>query len=186
MRDLKAELRRSLRDREYADIYSESFQDMYLATQVKILREQRGLSQSELGKLIGTTQGGISRIEDSNYSSWSVKTLKKIARAFKVRLRISMEEFGTLPDQVLGMNEASLMRAAHENDLVLFPEKMSAEAASKVRSIGERKAEDEQQYSAGIDGGSGIIDYLPEDKKVLANQISMNGYVEVGAMYGNG
>jgi hypothetical protein len=78
------------------------------------------------------------------------------------------------------------MRAAHENDLVLFPEKMSAEAASKVRSIGERKAEDEQQYSAGIDGGSGIIDYLPEDKKVLANQISMNGYVEVGAMYGNG
>ena len=133
MSDLVKSLRESFRDPDYAEIYSDSFLDMYLASQIKVLREQRGLSQKEMGERIGTTQGGVSRIEDAEYSGWSVKTLKKIASALRVRLRISMEEFGTLPDQVVSMSQQSLMRAAHENDPALFPEKF--EAAHNVAPI---------------------------------------------------
>ena len=178
MSDLNKTLRHSFRDPEYADLYSESFLDMFLATQIKVLREQRGLSQSELGTLIGTTQGGVSRIEDANYSGWSVKTLKKIARALRVRLRISMEEFGTLPDQVVGMNKASLMRAAHENDAVLFPEKLSVE--SKVRDISEGRLEGKQIYAAVDDDRSQQLGSGGE----LPTQYAVNTDNRFGAMYG--
>ncbi|HZL27375.1 MAG TPA: helix-turn-helix transcriptional regulator [Acidobacteriaceae bacterium] len=132
MSDFTKSLTKSLRDEEYAETYAEVFQDTYLATQIKVIREQRGKSQAELGQLIGTTQGGISRVEDASYSGWTVKTLKKIAKALNVRLRISLEEYGSLPGDVIGMNRGSLMRAAHQNDLVIFPEKISASAANRI------------------------------------------------------
>ena len=85
-------LRQELRnDAEYADSYDESFLNGYIATQIKVIREQRGLTQGQLAGYVGTTQGGISRVENVNYSSWNVRTLRKLARAFDVRLKVSFE-----------------------------------------------------------------------------------------------
>ena len=76
--------------------YAEDFLNTYVAAQIKNLREDRELSQERLAELVGTKQSGISRLENVNYSSWKVETLRKLARALGVRLRISFEEFGTL------------------------------------------------------------------------------------------
>jgi transcriptional regulator with XRE-family HTH domain len=105
-------------DKEYRSAYAESFMNSSVAAQIKVLREQRELSQQELADLIGTKQAGISRLENVNYTSWKVETLTRLARAFDVRLRITFEEFGTLPDEVDRFGRHSLQREAFENDPV--------------------------------------------------------------------
>jgi transcriptional regulator with XRE-family HTH domain len=114
--DIEYALRKNLQDREYAEEYAKSFLDAFVATQIKVIREQRSMTQAELGSLIGTTQAGVSRYEDVNYSSWSLRTLMKIARAFDVRLRVSFEPYGTLPDEVIRFDRTRLETVDREND----------------------------------------------------------------------
>ena len=75
------ELRENFRDLEYREAYADDYLNTYVATQIQVLREQRGLSQQELAELIGSKQPGISRLENVNHTSWKTDTLKKIARA---------------------------------------------------------------------------------------------------------
>jgi transcriptional regulator with XRE-family HTH domain len=116
MSGIESALRTNLRDAEYSDSYAESFLNAYIATQIKVIREQRQMTQAALAEKIGTTQAGVSRIEDVNYSSWNIRTLTKIARAFAVRLRVSFEPFGTLPSEVANFDRKSLERVSREAD----------------------------------------------------------------------
>jgi transcriptional regulator with XRE-family HTH domain len=117
--DIEASLRKNLQDREYAEEYARAYLNSYIATQIKVIREQRKMTQAELGELIGTTQAGVSRVEDINYSSWSLRTLYKIAKAFDVRLRVSFEPYGTLPDEVVRLDRARLERVERAKDTAI-------------------------------------------------------------------
>src|SRR5664280_1094872 len=92
-------LKQDFQDEEYRHAYAEDFLNTWVATQIVALREQRKLSQAELGKLIGTKQPGVSRLENVNHSTWKTETLKRIARALGVRLKISFETFGSLMEE---------------------------------------------------------------------------------------
>src|SRR5689334_21609869 len=107
-------LREELKDSEYSEGYAESFLDSYIATQIKVLREQSDLSQQALASLLGTRQGVISRIENVNYSKWNVSTLKKLARAFHVRLKVSFETYGSLLTDVAAFSRENLQREPRE------------------------------------------------------------------------
>ena len=65
--------------------------DRYIATQIKIFREQQGMSQRELAKKVGMTQPRIAVLEDTHYSSWSINTLRRLANAFDLKLSIRFE-----------------------------------------------------------------------------------------------
>jgi len=125
MSDISDALRVELRDPEYSEGYTESFLNSYIATQIKVIREQRGMKQADLAREVGTTQTAISRIENVNYSSWSIKTLKKLARAFRIRLMVSFETYGTLPDEVRRFSQESLRRVERESDPGLLERKPS-------------------------------------------------------------
>ncbi len=111
------ELRCDLRDdEEFRNAYAESFMNTAVAAQIKTLREQRGMTQEQLADAIGTKQAGVSRFENVNYSSWKTDTLRKLARALGVRLKISFEDFGSLPDEVEHFNKDSLQRVLPAED----------------------------------------------------------------------
>jgi len=116
MADISETLRVELRDPEYSEGYAESFLNAYVATQIKVIREQRKLTQSKLAEILATKQTVVSRIENVNYSAWNIKTLKKLARALKVRLRVSFESYGTLPLEVATFSREALQRPAREDD----------------------------------------------------------------------
>lgn len=120
MNGIPEDLRMALRDFEYAVGYAESFLDTFVGTQIKVLREQRGMSQVDLAVASGTSQSAMSRNEDVNYSRWSVGTLKRIAEALSVRLHISFEPFGTLPLEVDRFSRDYLERPPHANDPMLW------------------------------------------------------------------
>ncbi len=59
-----------------------------LARKIHELREQAGLTQETLAKLVGTTASVISRLEDSEYQGHSLTMLKRIAAAVNKRVEI--------------------------------------------------------------------------------------------------
>jgi len=64
---------------------------MVLGLKIRRVREDAGMTQTELAKLVGTQTSAISRIEDADYDRHSVQTLTKVAEALGIRLIIDIE-----------------------------------------------------------------------------------------------
>ena len=103
---------------KYRHGYVDEFTDGYIATQIKVLREQRGLNQTELGKLAGMKQSQISELENVNNRSWKVRTLKKLGKAFDLVLVVRFEEFGRVLPDIGKLDRQHLERAAFKDDPV--------------------------------------------------------------------
>jgi transcriptional regulator with XRE-family HTH domain len=161
--ELIEHLRQSFTDEEYRNAYAESFMNSYVAAQIKVLREAYPLTQDQLAEKIGTQQPGVARLENVNYSSWKVESLRKLARALKVRLKITFEEFGTLPGDIDHFNREALRRAPFHRDPVFSPAALPVAHAdlpegNRIASI--------TGHSAGISGVSATAQIGP----VLAGQ----------------
>ena len=81
VRTFKSRLRDELKDPEFKTHYQEERQALKMAMRIAELREQKGISQQQLAKLMGTSQQAISRIESGEYDGFTLKTLEKIAEA---------------------------------------------------------------------------------------------------------
>jgi len=73
------------------NFYRELFK-LRIGDQIKELRRKKGLNQSELAELVGTSQSTIARLENPDNFSYSLKTLLKIAEALDMELVISFRE----------------------------------------------------------------------------------------------
>ena len=68
--------------------FEEAVANREVAQRICELREQAGLSQTELAKRVGTTQSVISRLEDADYEGHSLAMLNRIAAAVERRVEI--------------------------------------------------------------------------------------------------
>jgi transcriptional regulator with XRE-family HTH domain len=105
-----------LKDEEARYAYADTVNNAFLRAQIEQLRKERGFSQEKLAELVGTKQSGISRWLNSGFSTCKVESLRKFAKAYGVRLRISLEEFGTLPSDVEGFTKDRLTPRKFEDD----------------------------------------------------------------------
>jgi DNA-binding XRE family transcriptional regulator len=87
-RTFQDRLREDLKDPEFKRHYDEERQALQLAMKITALREQKGLSQQQLAKLMGTSQQAISRIESGEYEGFTLKTLEKVATATGMKVKI--------------------------------------------------------------------------------------------------
>lgn len=76
----------------FKKLYYDELSRLRLAHRIAELRESRGLTQADLARKVGTTQAGISRLENPNYRNYSLKTLEKVAVALGARLKVELEE----------------------------------------------------------------------------------------------
>lgn len=116
MNDLAATLKQAFKDKEYRNGYVDDFLNASIATQMKVLREQRGWSQTELADHAGMLQPRISVMENINYSSWSIKILRKLAGAFDLTLCVSFEGFGKRVEDIGRFSRQSLERDSFDDD----------------------------------------------------------------------
>ena len=114
--------REQFRDREYRATYAESFLDTSIATQIRVLREQRGWTQAQLAEKAGMTPSRISALESADSSKWSIGRLKRLARAFDVPLNVMF----TLLTDVSGFNRASRERPEFAKDPAFIEEAVIA------------------------------------------------------------
>lgn len=116
MNDLQKALKESFKDKEYRHGYVDDFLNAYIATQLKVLREQRGWSQAELAEHTGMMQPRISVMENVNYASWSVKILRKLAEAFDLTLCVSFESFGKRVEDIKSFGRKGLEKNSFDED----------------------------------------------------------------------
>ncbi len=60
-----------------------------IARKIFALRTKAGLTQAQLGKLVGTTASVICRLEDADYEGHSLAMLRRIAAALHQRVEIA-------------------------------------------------------------------------------------------------
>jgi transcriptional regulator with XRE-family HTH domain len=109
-------LKTEFNDPEARRDYAELFGNSSIALQIKVLRLQRGMTQEELAKKAGMKQSRISAMERADYSSWNIKTLRRLAEAFDLALVVSFESFGTLLNEAVTTNRKTLERPSFDDD----------------------------------------------------------------------
>ena len=121
MSDLVEKLKIGFQDSDYRHAYCDEFLNSFIATQIKILREQRGWTQETLAKFARLHQSQISEMEDASYSSWTLNTLRKLAEAFDLTLSVSFETFGKRIKDIISLERERLERSSFEDDEFVRP-----------------------------------------------------------------
>lgn len=105
------------KNEEFAHAYFDEQLNIFIATQLKVLREQREFTQAELAGFAHMAQERISVMENVNYSSWTISTLRRLAKALGVRLRVSFESFGSGLQEAISFTKENLKRPSLNDEL---------------------------------------------------------------------
>jgi predicted XRE-type DNA-binding protein len=132
---LREILSEEFKDEEYRFAYAKSFLNTKLASQIKTIRQQREMSQTQIAETMGIKQPGYARFEDVNHSVWKTDTLWNIARALDVRVNIGFESFGSLIEEKEHFDRDHLKRPAFCDDPVFNPEFKRSAHNRKRRKI---------------------------------------------------
>jgi len=137
---------RLLGSKKFRDAFVSARIAQMLALQIRVLRQNAGLSQAELANALGTSQNAVCRMENPRYGKHSVSTLKKIASFFDVGLIVRFAEYGEIFDWVMGLNENSVNVCQPRDDRRLITAAMGL--AEPVRVV-----TDSPETGLFMDGG---------------------------------
>lgn len=136
MSALAEQLTSEFSDKEYAHAYMEEHVNMALAAQIKAIREQRGLTQEQLAELAGMKQERVCALENIEYSAWTMKTLRKLARAFDTHLSVEFTPFTQGILDVVNLSKERLCTAPREEDLSTLKQHKIFRSGSEWKVIG--------------------------------------------------
>lgn len=115
LRSTKPSIRlQKLRSKAYRNSFSQSITSTQIATQIRLLREASGLSQSEMAKKLGTRQSAVARLEDANYGKQSLAVLHKIAAAFDVAAWVEFIPYSTLLQRIADLSPVAITPKTYE------------------------------------------------------------------------
>ena len=80
--DFQEYLAKQLKNPKIKKRYNEYDKQLEIAYQISQLRKKEGVSQAELARKIGTSQGNVARMEKGE-QNFTTETLLKIASAFR-------------------------------------------------------------------------------------------------------
>lgn len=117
MRAVQDRLTKEFSDAEYAHAYMSSHTVNTIAAQVYWTRKKRDWNQEELATRAGMKQERISKIEAGDFTSLTMKTLHKLAKALDVNLRVEFEPFSHAVFNVCHQTKADLEMTDRVNSL---------------------------------------------------------------------
>ena len=77
-------------DEELREMCEQATVNAHVAQLIYDARTEAGLSQTELARMIGTTQSVISRLEDADYEGHSLSMLNRVAQALNREVKIDL------------------------------------------------------------------------------------------------
>ena len=107
-------------DKEYAHAYLEELSNMAIAAQIQALREQRGWTQKQLAQYADMKQERICALEDVDYDAWTIKVLRRLAKAFDLTVKVSFEKFSSGILDASKISPETLKRTSRTEDLMEF------------------------------------------------------------------
>ena len=78
-------------DPQLQEMYNEATLNAHVAQLIYDARTEAGLSQTELARMIDTTQSVISRLEEADYEGHSLSMLRRIAKALDREVKIDLK-----------------------------------------------------------------------------------------------
>lgn len=106
-----------MKDRPTArDAYVRAEVSTALAHQVRAIRNQRGWTQADLAKLMGTTQAVVSRLEDPSYGRVSLATLFDLSKAFDTGLQVKFVSLTTMLQETFNPSHAARLVPSFEEE----------------------------------------------------------------------
>jgi transcriptional regulator with XRE-family HTH domain len=168
MNALRSNLREEFHDKEYRHAYADDWLNTFIATQIKVLREQRSLTQKDLAREADMKQPRIAVLEDIDYSSWSINTLRRLAVAFDLRLSVKFEDFSSLIFEAEGFGRESLERASFADDVWFHrkPAQSAEESGIFAAANNEENRERGKRYLSEVPGREN--EYESENKWAMA------------------
>ncbi len=127
----------SLKNSKAREAYVEAELVNGLAHQIRIIRRQRGWSQKELAKRVGTTQTTISRLEDPSYGKFSIRTLLALGKVFDVALFVRYMQFSQFMPATWDTRPEHFQAASFEDEVhsvVFYTESKSGVYANTLIS----------------------------------------------------
>lgn len=112
----KNKLISKLKNKEYRDAFLAELITTGIPFQIRALREQRNLTQKQLGDQADMAQETISRLEDPNYGKLNLKTLKRLASAFDIGLVVRFAPFSELVSWEINLSPESLEVLSFEQE----------------------------------------------------------------------
>jgi transcriptional regulator with XRE-family HTH domain len=113
---MTAKLWEKMANKDYRDAYVAAHISNTVASQISMLREREGWSQTQLAKKAGMSQSRISALEDPNYENYEIATLKRVASAFDVGLTVRFTPYSDLVTWVTELSSNKLLVANFGED----------------------------------------------------------------------
>ncbi len=136
-------------DKSYRHAYADESINITIATQIKVLREQRDWYQKDLADHANMKQSMISRYEDVNYSSWSLNTLKRLAEAFDVILDVRFRSFKDLVIDTCNFSRESLQSPEFTKDTFFKETREESVSDSAGAGVGAETASNLDYFMTG-------------------------------------
>jgi len=95
MRKTKTYMDKLMENRGFRERFDEEYQNICIGEQIARIRHRVNLTQDALAKRTHTTKSAISRYENSDYKSYSISLLNRIAEACGTVLKIDFVTKGT-------------------------------------------------------------------------------------------
>jgi transcriptional regulator with XRE-family HTH domain len=166
MSELVDKLRSEFQNEDYRHSYAEECVNTMIATQIKVLREERIMTQSSLAQKAEMAQPRLSVMESADYSNWSVNTLKRLARAFDLALSVKFEAFSEVILDFEEMSKDTLSRPSFKEDPMFRSANVRTHRAFRRR----RYSDSDRQTAKGLQMGLPFMGQVVE----LPHPISRN------------
>lgn len=156
--------------------YADAVTNAFLTAQIKELREARNLTQEQLATLVGTKQSGISRWLNTGFATCKVETLRKFAKAYGLRLRITLESFGSLPEDVGGFVKERLTPPKFADDPAFREPSRKEQESALVAKQGIAEGPKDYKPAGGLQALAGLGP-IPEHLSWLGNSCEVAGEI---------
>jgi transcriptional regulator with XRE-family HTH domain len=202
-----------MQEKEYRHGLIDAQIEIDLPFQIRALRKQQDLTQPQLADLAGMKQSRISKMEKPGGASFTLETLRRLAKAFDVALIVRFARFGELvkwskefePDsfvvpsfdkeyRALEEREKALQSAREEGKLVTIPRLRIRWSGARRRtkpkrspgSARPRKLTRTEQPSplAMAAGGEGIRGWAPSRSNNTCPSLALVGSNECSGSTG--
>jgi transcriptional regulator with XRE-family HTH domain len=91
LKSIDLDLAKKLQSKEYREVFFEDWSNDEVADQIRQLRKLRKMRQVDVARETGMKQPAISRMEQSEHSTWNFVTLLRVAQALDARVRVTFE-----------------------------------------------------------------------------------------------
>ena len=135
-------------DKEFRDSYVAALTRRFLARQMRKFRGD--LSQIEFAERLGKQQTIVSRLENPNYSGWTLSTLLEIANKLNVGVIVRFVDFSSFLKDTEDFSESAIHPASYDKQQVDDFARSEAVQERFIEDIVKRPENLENALSEGV------------------------------------